>query len=83
VFEVNKGDAVIIPAGVAHKRISSSFDFRVVGAYPQGQMWDMNYGKDSERPQADINIQKVPLPSSDPIYGNNGPLMSEWMVVDR
>jgi uncharacterized protein YjlB len=70
---------VIIPAGVGHKNMGSSSDFRVVGAYPPGQTWDMNYGKPNERPQADKNISRVPLPPADPIYGDNGPLVEFWL----
>jgi uncharacterized protein YjlB len=47
---------------VAHKNIESSDDFGVVGAYPEGQDWYMNYGKPGERPKADKNIARLPLP---------------------
>lgn len=77
-FEVQAGDVIIIPAGVAHKKLGSSSDFQVVGAYPTGQKWDMNYGKPGERPQADCNIAQVPLPKADPIYGFDGPLVEHW-----
>jgi len=79
LVEVGPGDVVIIPAGVAHKNIKSSSDFRVVGAYPKGQTWDMNYGKAGERPTADRNIEKVPLPVADPVFGRNGPLALHWV----
>lgn len=72
------GDVIIIPAGVAHMNLGSSNDFRCVGAYPPGQDWDMNYGKPSERPAADHNIAKVPLPTTDPVYGADGPLVKSW-----
>jgi uncharacterized protein YjlB len=75
---VEAGDIVIIPAGVAHKNINSSHDFRVVGAYPAGQSWDMNYGKEGERPAADNNIIAVPNPRTDPVYGDMGPLKKIW-----
>jgi uncharacterized protein YjlB len=75
---IKQGDVVIIPAGVGHKNLGSSNDFRVVGAYPSGQNWDMNYGKSGERPQADENIARVPLPPTDPIYGDEGPLVTHW-----
>jgi uncharacterized protein YjlB len=77
-FYIKKGDVVLIPAGVAHKKLSSSEDFRVVGAYPEGQSWNMNYGKDGERPGADQNIKKVPYPPYDPVYGKSGPLQLYW-----
>ena len=34
---VCRGDVVIIPAGVVHKNLGASSNFRVVGAYPLGQ----------------------------------------------
>jgi len=76
--KLNVGDVIIIPAGVAHKRLEESFDFGVVGAYPEGQDWDICYAKAEERPKADRNIASVPLPQADPIYGITGPLMERW-----
>jgi uncharacterized protein YjlB len=75
------GDVLVLPAGLAHKNIWSSHDFRVVGAYPAGTSWDMNYGKDGERPASDKNIAKVPLPPADPVYGSDGPLMIHWKTI--
>jgi uncharacterized protein YjlB len=77
-LSVSPGDVVIIPAGVAHKNLGASQNFRVVGAYPRGQSWDMNYGNADERPRADQNIARVPLPGSDPVYGADGPLFDHW-----
>jgi uncharacterized protein YjlB len=78
IVEVCAGDVVIIPAGVAHKNLGSSRDFRVVGAYPLGQDPDMNYGKPEERPRTDRSIAAVPLPEADPVHGVKGPLFSFW-----
>jgi uncharacterized protein YjlB len=72
------GDVVIIPAGVAHKNLGSSPDFGVVGAYPAGQEWDMQYGRPGERPHTDQKVARVPVPSTDPIYGPSGPLTEHW-----
>src|SRR5262245_39493787 len=47
---VNPGDAVLIPAGVGHKNLGCSDDFEVMGAYPEGQTWDLCRGKPDERP---------------------------------
>jgi uncharacterized protein YjlB len=80
VFEICSGDVVIIPAGVAHKKIGCSADFGVVGAYPDGQRWDMNYGGSGERPQADENITRVPWPKMDPVYGVHGALLKQWGI---
>ena len=72
------GDVIIIPAGVAHKNLDQSPDFRCVGAYPAGQSPDMQYGKPGERPLSDKNIRSVSLPRTDPVFGKNGPLLEIW-----
>jgi uncharacterized protein YjlB len=82
VLKVSLGDVVVIPAGVAHKNLGASHDFRVVGAYPRGQRWDMCYGKSGERPRADQNIARVPVPEADPVYGTDGPLIKYWPKQD-
>lgn len=73
------GDVLVLPAGLAHKNIWSSHDFRVVGAYPAGTSWDMNYGKEGERPGADENIARVSLPENDPVYGADAILLKHWL----
>jgi uncharacterized protein YjlB len=78
VAEISPGDIVVIPAGVAHKNLGSSFDFHVVGAYPAGQSPDMNYGKPGERPRTDQTIARLPLPANDPVFGADGPLLGLW-----
>jgi uncharacterized protein YjlB len=39
--EVHAGDVIVIPTGVAHRKVESSEDFGVVGAYPDGREWDL------------------------------------------
>jgi uncharacterized protein YjlB len=78
IMTVQKGDVIIIPAGVAHKNLGSDSGFRCVGAYPDGRSWDMNYGKEGERPAADENIAGVSMPTKDPVYGEKGPLFDQW-----
>jgi uncharacterized protein YjlB len=77
-FDVISGDVVVIPAGVAHRRLTSTADFLVVGAYPPGQDWDLLRGDPADRPRADENIAKVPMPITDPVGGNHGPLPGAW-----
>jgi len=64
------GDAVLIPAGVAHKNEGQSPDFRAVGAYPRGMRPDMRYGREAERAADARRIARLPPPSvSDPVFG--------------
>jgi uncharacterized protein YjlB len=79
-FEVSAGDVIVIPAGVVHRRLRSSGDFLVVGGYPPGPGWDLLRGEAGDRPMADENIAKVPLPESDPVGGKTGPLLTNWAV---
>jgi uncharacterized protein YjlB len=69
---------LVIPAGVAHKNLGGENDVGVVGAYPDGRDYDMNYGKPGERPGTDENISGVPIPSGDPVLGNNKGLTTIW-----
>lgn len=80
---VKKGDAVVIPAGVGHKKESSSSDFQVVGAYPNGREHDLYTGKPNERPDVLEEVQKVPFPETDPIFGGDGPLVEIWSNVNQ
>lgn len=77
-FDAEAGDVIVIPAGVAHRRLHSSSDFLVVGCYPPGQTWDLLRGESGDRPMADQNIARVPRPESDPVGGVDGPLISRW-----
>jgi uncharacterized protein YjlB len=78
-FRVEAGDVVVIPAGVAHQRVVASTDFLVVGCYPPGQEdWDILRGNPDDRPKADENIAKVPLPVTDPVEGKGGALLQHW-----
>lgn len=82
IQHLDKGDALLIPAGVAHKNVGASPDFECVGAYPQGQNFDMMYGNKEERDQAEENIKNVGMPSADPLFGNDGPLLKHWKKED-
>lgn len=75
---VSAGDVIIIPAGVGHKNLGSTDDFKVIGCYPPGQKVDMQYGKPGERPGTDQTIAKLALPTADPVFGAKGPLLEHW-----
>jgi uncharacterized protein YjlB len=78
VMLLKKGDVVIIPAGVAHKNLNASKDFKCIGAYPKGQVYDLNVGDKEEYVNAIKNITTLPLPKSDPVFGKEGPLLGQW-----
>ncbi|QKZ13482.1 cupin domain-containing protein [Spirosoma sp. KUDC1026] len=75
---VKAGDIVVIPAGVGHKNLTSSSDFGVVGAYPDGRNFDVLRGRPGERPDADKRIAALPLPETDPLLGKTGGLVAFW-----
>jgi uncharacterized protein YjlB len=78
-FVLRAGDVVVIPAGVGHKNLQCTRLFGVVGAYPDGRECDLLRGRLGERPRADKNIARVPMPENDPVYGLHGPLKSIWI----
>jgi uncharacterized protein YjlB len=58
---------------------SSGGGFSVVGAYPKGQeSYDLRTGEERERPGVLENIRGVPLPETDPLFGEGGPLLGRW-----
>jgi uncharacterized protein YjlB len=78
VVELNAGDVVVIPAGIAHKRESASGDLLVIGAYPRGQRPDMCRAEAGTRDRALANIALVALPDCDPVTGRADPLLECW-----
>lgn len=77
---VEKGDVLLIPAGVAHRNLEGENAVKCVGAYPDGKEYDMKYGKEDERPQADKNIYAVGLPALDPVHGAHGRMQEYWKL---
>ena len=77
-FRIEAGDVVILPAGIAHRRIDASADFKVIGAYPPGQSPDMNLGDPKELAPATTAIATLPRPATDPVTGKTGGLLELW-----
>jgi uncharacterized protein YjlB len=79
--EFQAGDIVVIPAGVGHKRLSERRDgFTVVGGYPPGQDGAISRPGDMPLDEARRRIAALALPRSDPLSGNEGPLISAWRL---
>jgi uncharacterized protein YjlB len=71
LFRLKAGDMLVLPAGVGHQRLGGDEGLKVIGAYPRGQShYDMK-----RRGRA---IPRVALPSADPFYGMDGPLIQAW-----
>jgi uncharacterized protein YjlB len=77
--KIHKGDVIILPAGTGHKKLSSRPDFKVAGAYPNGDDYNLKKGSLRERPNVLVEIKNVPLPSLDPVFGDTGPLIKYWL----
>ena len=75
---LEKGDVLIIPAGVSHKNEKSSSDFKCIGAYPFKINYNMKYGRPDEFPEVIEQINQVSLPKLDPVFGKKGPLLTFW-----
>ena len=78
VIEVRTGDVAILPAGCGHRRVSSSRDLLVVGAYPPGNDSAHSTPERVDRAAAALTIAGTPMPPADPVYGETGPLMRFW-----
>lgn len=75
--ELAAGDAVLIPAGVGHCALWGSPDFVCVGFYPPGTKPDL--ARDESAPaDAAARVAAVPLPATDPLFGEDGPLVRAW-----
>jgi uncharacterized protein YjlB len=82
VLTLKPGDVAIIPAGTGHRLLESSRDFLVVGAYPAEGTYD-ECTDTRDRLEAIRRIANVKRPSSDPVYGRNGPLTKAWRTTRR
>ena len=77
-LDLAPGDIVVLPAGTGHQCIWESPDLSVIGAYPPSGKYDLCRGSKFEREQALLTIPQVPLPDTDPVTGENGPLTELW-----
>ncbi|THB72784.1 MAG: hypothetical protein D6B25_16140 [Desulfobulbaceae bacterium] len=79
ILKGRPGDAIIIPAGVSHCCVDQSTDLAIVGAYPAGTRPNMCSGTEKDYPRVSREIDLVPLPAADPLFGRNGILFDHWL----
>lgn len=82
-FEISAGDVAILPAGTGHQCISASPDFSVVGAYPPGAKMHVTRPTPKNHERALQTIPQVKLPKTDPVMGEDGPLLRLWNRRDQ
>lgn len=76
---VETGDVIIIPAGVGHYSLDNSIDYQFIGGYPNGADWNLYRSwKENDHTSILDEIDAIPLPKSDPIFGLEGPLFDYW-----
>ena len=73
-----RGEVLVLPAGTGHCRVGASGDLLVVGAYPGGMEWDICRGDAAQAEEVARRLAAVPLPSTDPLHGADGPLCELW-----
>ena len=78
VLEISAGDVAILPAGTGHQCISASRDLSVVGAYPPGPAMHVTRPTPENHAKALKTIPQVKLPKTDPVLGEDGPLVRLW-----
>lgn len=68
----------LLPAGTAHKKLESTNDFQIVGAYPNGADFDMEKGDEDKYEELKTLSQQVSIPAFDPIDGKQGAVQKYW-----
>jgi uncharacterized protein YjlB len=74
--EVSAGDAMILPPGFGHRQIEAHGGFQICGAYPPGQEdYTVVCAEDGYDEAMLKEIASVPEPTTDPVWGGDGPLL--------
>jgi uncharacterized protein YjlB len=77
-LEIMAGDVAILPAGTGHQCVYASPDFCVVGAYPPGPPMQITRPTPENHAKALKTIPEVKVPKTDPVRGEDGPLVTLW-----
>jgi uncharacterized protein YjlB len=75
-IDIEAGDVMILPPGFGHRQIEARDGFQICGAYPPGQEDYTVVRADEGYDEAILKeMAAVPEPSTDPVWGKNGPLL--------
>jgi uncharacterized protein YjlB len=77
-LHIQAGDALLLPAGTGHQLLEGSADLLVIGAYPPGEERDLMRQGEGHKDLIRSRIASVPKPSTDPIHGHAGQMVSLW-----
>lgn len=79
MYTLRKGDVILLPAGVSHKKLGATQGFEIVGAYPQNDSkYDFQYGAASDYEAIKESIKNVNKPLTDPITGSPKNIDEYW-----
>ena len=79
IVTVEKGDVIILPAGVGHYSVDNSIEYQFVGGYPNGAEWNLKFSLKKEDSSSILaEIASIPLPEKDPVFGDDGPVFEYW-----
>ncbi|TRM57606.1 hypothetical protein BD626DRAFT_514433 [Schizophyllum amplum] len=79
-LSVQPGDALLLPASMAHRCVESSSDYSMVGSYPRGaSQWDTCRGGEQGAEERIRSLGKTGV-EVDPVYGQKGetPVGDAW-----
>ena len=78
VVTVEAGDVLVLPVGTGHFLVHANPGFLVVGAYPDGQHWDIC--RSAPEASAAERMRRLPFPATDPLTGKDGELVRSWAL---
>ena len=79
-IDIGPGDVAVLPAGTGNQCLWAAPELMVIGAYPKSGKYDLCRGSKAEHVKAIETIPNVPLPNTDPVHGEGGPLIKLWQA---
>lgn len=77
-FGLSRADMVLIPAGVGHRSLDASSDFKVLGAYPPRQDGTVVRAGEKTLDEALAEISTLSLQRRDPATGEEPGILTHW-----